>query len=163
MRGLKKIRSFTIIELIITMLITSVVTAIAYNAYYLLTREFISLNRRSMERNKFLILSRVWQNDFDRAVAIRNTLDDRHFILTCAEALIRYDIGHSYIIREANGSVDSFMVRSGEPNIIYLNDSLPLVRSIIIPVVVNGDSVLLSGDKLYSSEEIMSAEITPHE
>jgi prepilin-type N-terminal cleavage/methylation domain-containing protein len=160
MKSITKIRAFTIIELVVTMLIASVVTAIAYNAYYMLNRQFLSYRNRSASNNTYFLLSTAFQNDFDRALAIQDTLDNRHLIFTGPGTQTRYEIGQSFIVRQSNGSIDSFLVHSGEPVVTLLNDSISLIRAITIPVYLNGDTILLSGDKLYSSQQFLSAQTT---
>jgi prepilin-type N-terminal cleavage/methylation domain-containing protein len=160
MKSITKIQAFTIIEVVVAMLIASVVAAIAYNAFYMLNRQFLSFRNRSAANNIYFLLSTAFQNDFDRALAIRDTLDNRHLIFTEAGNQIRYEIGQSFIVRQSNGSIDSFLFHAGEPVVTLLNDSLPLISAIAIPVYLNGDTILLSGDKLYSSQQIMSAQST---
>jgi prepilin-type N-terminal cleavage/methylation domain-containing protein len=158
MNSIQKIRAFTIIELVVTMLIASVVAAIAYNAYYILSRQFFSYRNRSAANNTYFLLATAWQNDFERADAILDTLDYRHIIFRSEGAQVRYEIGQSFVVRQSNGTIDSFLVHPGAPDVTLLNDSLPLIRAATIPIFLNGDTILLSGDKLYSSQQILSAQ-----
>lgn len=160
---MKKLHSFTIIELVITMVITSVVASVVYYSYSLLNHQFNQYSRRSMEIKKYYLLSDIWQKDFDKADAICDTLDNRHFIFTHSDTLVRYSIDSNVIVRQAAGIVDSFKLQATHADIIYVNDSLPLIQAITLTTIVNGDTVLLSGNKLYSSKEIMSAETLQHD
>lgn len=160
MRTVPKIHAFTIIELVVTMLIASVVAAIAYNALYIVSRQFFSYRNRSAANNTYFLLSTAWQNDFDRADAILDTFDNRLIIFKVEGAQVRYLIDSNRIVRQTTGSIDSFPFNAGTPIVTLLNDSLPLIRAITIPVFLNGDTILLSGDKLYSSQQILSAQST---
>jgi prepilin-type N-terminal cleavage/methylation domain-containing protein len=162
--------SFTIIELMITLVISSVVISIAYYSYFLVNHQFNEYRRRSMEIKKYYLLSLVWQTDFERAGTIVDTIDDRHFIFYRGNTLVRYSIGDSVIVREEAGPAletpgqrDSFAMRIVRVNIGYLDDSTRLIREITLNTVINGDSVLLSGAKTYSAKEIMFAQITNHD
>jgi hypothetical protein len=163
MTRIKKIWAFSIIELVVTLVIISTVASTAYYAWFVVTTQFVAHRRRSTEINNFYLLTTAWQKDFDRADAIHATLGSRRFIFYFSNTSIRYDVDGKFIIRSENSVKDSFAVGPGLPIVYSLSDSVPLIASITIPVIVNGDSVLLSGEKLYSSQQILSAEINSHE
>jgi len=160
---MKKIRSFTIIELVITMVITSVVVSFVYYSYFLLNNQFNTYSHRSMEIKQFYLLSGIWQRDFERADAIFDTLDSRHFVFSHSDTIVRYSFDTNTIVRQSGGSVDSFTLPATHADIVYVNDSLPLIKEIALITIVNGDSMLLLGNKLYSSKEIMFAEKLQHD
>ena len=111
----------------------------------MLNRQFFSYRNRSAANNTYFLLSTALQNDFDRADAILDTPDNRHLIFTEAGTQTRYEIGQSFIVRQSNGSIDSFLFHAGEPIVTLLNDSLPLIRAITIPVFLNGDTHMCWG------------------
>src|SRR5579863_9625999 len=121
------------------MVITSVVVSIAYYSWFLIGNQFTKYHRRSMEIQNFYLLSDIWQKDFERADAVRDSIDNRHFLFNDSGTSIRYSIDSNTIVREANGSIDSFPIHPGTPVVTLLNDSLPLIRAITIPVFLNGD------------------------
>ena len=168
----------------ITLVISSVVISIAYYSYFLVNHQFNEYRRRSMEIKKYYLLSAIWQKDFERAESIVDTIDDRHFIFNNGDTSVRYSIGDSVIVREtagpaqeapgqaretegqtgeALGQPDSFAMRIVRVNIGYLDDSTRLIREITLNTIINGDSVLLSGARIYSAKEIMYAQIPDHE
>lgn len=160
---MKKLRSFTIIELVVTMIITAIVVSMAYYSWFLVSAQFNKYTHRSMEIENYYLLSHIWQKDFEKADAIWDSIDDKHIVFIHDDTCIRYSIGSNCIVREANAITDSFGIRVGHTDFVYVDDTIKLIKAITLSTIINGDSVLLSGNKLYSSKEIMSAQTITHE
>lgn len=145
------------------MIITSVVGIIGYYAWFVVNRQFVTFHHRSLEIGKYYRLSAIWQKDFDKATGIEDTPDDRHLVFSRADTIIRYSIDNNLVVRQTGNLTDSFPLPVTNIDIRYVDDSLPLIEAITLTTRVNGDSVLLSGKKRYSSKEIMTAEKQEHE
>jgi hypothetical protein len=160
---MKKLASFTIIELMITLLISTIVISMGYFAYFLLNRQFDRYLSRTSKIKEYSLLATAWQIDFDRADRIVDTVDKAHILFNRGDTVIRYSINDSSVIRESGQSRDSFALRAVVLDTRLVDDSLPLVKAITLGINLNQTTVLLPGIKTYSAREIMLTQKSPHE
>ena len=160
---LKKISSFTIIELIITMMISSIIITFGYYSYFLLNNQFNKYHTNSTNINEYYLLSTTLQRDFDRANLIKDTIDNKHLILKSDSTVIYYLIVDSTIMRGLNGNIDTFRIRGDIADVQYVNDSLNLIKEITFNATLNNQLLPFSITKKYSSKELMQGEQLQHE
>ena len=67
---MKKLRAFTIIELVITLLISSIVISIIYYAYFLVNRQVGKYKDKKQSISSYFLFHKALQSDIDRADAI---------------------------------------------------------------------------------------------
>jgi type II secretory pathway pseudopilin PulG len=159
---MKKLRSFTIIEILITMLISAVVISIAYTGLTMLNRQFGRFQSRVKQIDQYRLLQIALQRDFDRADWIRDTIDERHLVLGCSDTLVYYYFQPNGFVQrtlfvpdDIAGINDTFAIRSQVLGQTFLSDSVPLVRQISLQALVNDDPVLLTQDKAYSAQQVL--------
>jgi prepilin-type N-terminal cleavage/methylation domain-containing protein len=160
---LKKIPSFTIIELMITLLISSIVISMGYYGYFLLNDQFNKYQARREKIREYELLATAFQTDFDKADRVIDTLDDHHFVFYRQDTPIRYSIGRNSVVREFGQARDSFAMTASVSGIYYVNDTNRLIDGIRLNLSFNGTSVFLSGKRIYSAAEIMLAEKSIHD
>jgi hypothetical protein len=159
--SLKKVQSFTIFELMITLLIGSIVISMAYYVLFLFNRQFADYRYRVSEIRRFYLLETALQHDFEKADIIRDTLEGVGLIINYGDTLVQYSINGNLVMRESLGVVDSFPIKTKVGEVRYLNDTLPLVLKVALQVEVNREPVLLTVNKTYSAEQIMNAQKMP--
>jgi prepilin-type N-terminal cleavage/methylation domain-containing protein len=159
---MKKLRAFTIIEILITMLISAVVIGIAYAGLTMLNRQFGRFQSRVKQIDQYRLLQIALKRDFDRADWIRDTIDERHLVLGCTDTLVYYYFQPNGFVQRSlfvpgdiAGINDSFVIRSQELGQTFLSDSVRLVQQISLQALVNDDSVLLTQEKTYSSQQVL--------
>jgi len=159
---MKKLRSFTIIEILITMLISAVVISIAYTGLTMLNRQFARSQSRMKQIGQYRLLSGALQRDFDRADCIRDTIDDSHLVLGRLDTMVYYSFQPNGMVRRTlivpgaiAGINDTFVIPTQVLGQIYISDSVRLVQQISLRSLVNGDSVLLTQNKAYSAQQVL--------
>ncbi|HXB93046.1 MAG TPA: hypothetical protein VNU72_12180 [Puia sp.] len=155
---MKKIPSFTIMELAIALLISSVVISTGYYVYLLMHRQFDTYRKRAMEIDRYHLLAVALQNDFDRSASVERG-DDDQLLCKWTDTLVSYSFLPGNVVRTLPGGVaDSFRFKTAITDIRYVDDSLPLVDGIRMQVEVDGEQVLLLVQKMYSSQEILDTD-----
>jgi len=145
-------------ELVITLLISSVVVSTAYYGYSLIRRQFDKTRARANAIDRFHLLAGVMQKDFDRSISVRRGADGQ-LLCQWTDTLISYAFLPAEMVRELPGGVrDSFDLKATIKDIHYFSDSLPLIEGVRMEVEVSGDTILLPLQKMYSSKEILLAE-----
>jgi prepilin-type N-terminal cleavage/methylation domain-containing protein len=160
---LKKIASFTIIELMITLLISAIVISMGYFAYFLINAQFTRYQGRAKDRREYSLLQKAWQTDFDRSSVVMDTIDHYHILFGRQDTTIRYSINAGYIIRQSPGSSDSFALKAAVLDTWYTDDTTRLIKGITLDIDLNDTHVLLPGARTYSAKELMLSQKSYHE
>lgn len=158
--SLKRFEAFTIIELMITLLISSTLMVLSYYTFFLVSRQFGRYRSRTAQIRDYRLMATAWQSDFDRAEWIRDSVESggEQILFTHGDTLVRYSLHAGILVRVFRDRPDSFPLPASFNDILYLNDSLRLITSMRLNSIVNGEKVILTGEKIYSSAEIMQAE-----
>lgn len=152
---MKKILSFTIMELVIGLLISAVVVSTGYYAYFLVRHRFDIYRMRAAGIDRYHLLARALQKDFDRCESVKPG-GDNQFLCRWTDTLVSYRFFPGSVVRTMPGGiVDSFLLKTTVKDIRYIDDSLPLVDAIRMQVEVDGEQVPLLVQKMYSSQEIL--------
>ncbi len=159
---MKKLSAFTIIEVVVTLAISSLITFIAWYAQSMLQRQFGRYQRDAMQLAKFRLLASALHHDADKADCIRDTVDDRHWIFSHADTAVYYTIEDSTISRsywsEGVAFTDTFQLKGVVRQLYHLNDSLLLITAIQLSVDVNRTPVEITEEKQYSAGQIIDAQ-----
>jgi len=113
------LKSFTLLETIIVMVLSTLVLMIAFLAFDVLHRQYISYQKNSSKINNFYFFYTTLDQDFDNATVTRNNND---FTLQKKHRKITYSLQENQIIRNENGNSDTLI--KGIYNISLLNDTI---------------------------------------
>lgn len=162
-----KLKSFTIIEVLITLIISAVIITVAYTALTMFNRQFKRVCLRAEQINQYRLLSVALQRDFERANWIRDTMDNRHFVLGCSDTVVYYSfMPGSFIQRTLLASDasnvsrafnDTFRIESKLVEELLEQNTVGLLKQINIETLVNGEDLPLQQNKEYSAQQILSA------
>jgi hypothetical protein len=160
---MRRLRAFTIMELVIGMIISGLVLAIAYGGYSLVLRQFMSYRSLSGEISRAAALHRLLTLDFAQPSYIRYQSAE---LVVEAEGmegmdteLARYRFGETSVIREQAGVRDTFpfpvsglsSYRKGLPAEGYIDE-------LVLECTVTGQKETLRFSKSYSAEQRMHIE-----
>jgi hypothetical protein len=145
------------------MMISSIIITFGYYTYFLLNKQFNNYRIHSSDINEYYLLSTTLQRDFDRANLIKDTIDNRHFILQSDSSIIYYQMVDSTIIRGLNGTIDTFRIKGNVADVQYINDSLNLIKEITLNTTLDKQVLSFSVTKKYSSKELMQGMQLQHE
>ena len=105
----KRIQAFTIMEVTITMLLSTIVIGITYTVFSIIIRSYHSYSIKHEELASVLRLDELLQKDFDRAEIIMKDTDG--IALRNSTHLTRYRFYGDYALR-IGIAVDTFKVKS---------------------------------------------------
>lgn len=135
----RKYKAFTIAELVVAMLLTSLVISLAYYSFFLFRGQFMQLEKKVSSNNELRMFQKAMQHDIDRANAIRDSAGSYLLMDT-----ITYSF-NSMIVREN----DTFDLRVIKMDVGYTGK---LVSNIIITLPGH----VLYFNKLYSAQQLMN-------
>jgi prepilin-type N-terminal cleavage/methylation domain-containing protein len=159
----KRIRAFTLIELVVAMLISSIVVIVAFTGYEIIAGQYVDYRKKSDEITKSFLLNSLLAKDFlNSELILLNPNGDILFKFNNAPE-VDYQFKEAYIIRIfANSLQDTFFIPS--QNIVkrFQGDSLTgnqaLIDNLSFSAKVLDEKVYYQFGKEYGAGILMEAE-----
>jgi hypothetical protein len=158
----KRARAFTIIEVTIAMLISTIVIGITYTVYSIISRSYNSFNNKNESMFVVVRLDELLQKDFDKADLILK--DTTGMTFQSAGDIITYKFDRDHIIR-IGLIADTFKVKMDSANTFFearpINDISPLVEQnriddLNLLLSTQSEKITYHYHKQYSSENLFS-------
>jgi len=97
----KKVQAFTLNEVLIVLVITSIVVAIAFSVLQLVTKQYNAINIRYEERTEVLKLQQRMFIDLDQSYnATWSSLEEQLIVYDHKESFVTYDIIGNVLMRD---------------------------------------------------------------
>jgi prepilin-type N-terminal cleavage/methylation domain-containing protein len=159
----KRIRAFTLIELVVAMLISSIVVIVAFTGYEIIAGQYVDYRKKSNEITKSFLLNNLLAKDFlNSELALINPNGDLIFKFK-ATPEVDYQFRENYIIRVFTTTLqDTFFIPS--QNIVkrFQGDSLTgnraLIDNLSFSAKVLDEKVYYQFAKEYGAGVLMEAE-----
>jgi hypothetical protein len=158
MNMFKKVTSFTVFELIITLLISSIVISLVYYTFSVLNKEFVKSEIKASGINEFILLEKALQTDFYRSQIIKNSLDNTLQMTYADGQAIFYLINNEFVLRRQNDNIDTFQIQVSDFVIDRVDENLELVDKLFLNLNIRGDQYFSVYKKSYSSKDLMQAQ-----
>jgi Tfp pilus assembly protein PilE len=153
---MKKLQSFTILELAVTLLISSVVIGIVYYAYLLFNSQFTGYRQKSALVNEYHIFRKAFQIDMERAHVIQRLPAGQFvFVGTDSAGATQYQFNNDVIVRESANGTDTFTIKNNGYDLVAINDSSMLVEKIVIHLSMNDIPLNAVFYKQYSAAQLI--------
>jgi type II secretory pathway pseudopilin PulG len=160
---MKRLASFTIIELVVAMLISSIAVTIVYYTYSLMKSQLEKRMQASGRSAEYVLFERALRRDFERAARIEDSAGGKFILLRIDGDRIRYLIDTVNMVRSRGEISDTFSLKGNVDGIRYLSDSLPLVTALRVNTLFGQESLPLFLQKDYTARELLQAANDPHE
>jgi Tfp pilus assembly protein PilE len=116
---MNKIKAYTIVEMIVTMLITGVTISIAYSSFRIINGQFGQYKARSQRNYEVVLLDKFMMKDITEAVrVVRNT---NGFSCLYIDKTIDYTFESTYILRKST-LADTFNINVLEPKFTFMDE-----------------------------------------
>lgn len=146
----KKIKAFTLVEVLIAMAFSAIIVTFAYSLLNNTNKSFRNAHAQFAQVNELLLLQTVLNRDFVNARTV--TYKDKNFAIQCIDQKqITYLLTDSSIIREHPFHSDTFRIGAYKDSIQYLFGKPPLLEQITIELL-SKDSLQLSVSAFVSYE-----------
>jgi competence protein ComGF len=132
----KKIKAFTIMELLVTLVLTSIIVSLA-SSIYLNMQKYFSDSEAAYEKNSDInFLIGLIKNDFENASSVVSSFGLITLISNDSK-MLEYNFGDEYIIRKKEYQRDTFYVKTEELDIIRLDNNSDLVTEIKADIIID--------------------------
>ncbi len=119
---MQKFKAFTLIELLIGMIISSIVITFCYMSYTMISKQYMNYKLIKEELVDALQFNSILNNDIEKANSIHFN-ENKLIIVTEFNEILEYNFVERYILRNSDAVVDTFnlMPVNVAPNFV-LND-----------------------------------------
>ncbi len=158
---MRRLRAFTLMELLIGMIISSIVIAFGYSAYNLIYRQYLSYKSVKTKVVETMQLHNTMSNDFNNAEYI--TFDENKLKLSGNNTLLMYNFIDSLVIRSVNETSDTFKLTTStlqiKPVFNELTNNDTLINSLQLDVSVFDNKERFTFTKRYTAQTLMNYEM----
>jgi prepilin-type N-terminal cleavage/methylation domain-containing protein len=132
---MKSIMAFTMVELLVAMVLSAIIIAIAYNVYNKTETSFRMAYDQYGKTNELLQLQTILNNDYNNAWQA-SFEDEQIKVERFDHSIVNYTIMNDKIIRQVNTVTDTFQLGAFETSVFYLFDKPPVLEKILLDVSV---------------------------
>jgi len=149
-----RIKAFTIIELLVTMLVSSIVVSAGIYVFSTFNKAMIISNSKNLMDTEILQFQQVLKKDFIDAdeiyfqyesIIINYHNDEKNY----------YDISDDYIVREAVNSIDTFNIQVYDSYINYTSKNTKLVNELVLETELDKLDYPIHVYKKYPAEKLI--------
>jgi prepilin-type N-terminal cleavage/methylation domain-containing protein len=163
---MKKIKAFTLIELLIGMIISALVISFAYTAYILMHRQFLKYKDNRKQITDTMTLNTILNNDFSGSQWVY--YQEESLVFSTPGNTLEYIFGDSMMVRIAGEVSDTFHLSPQNVLINHIaepndNSSLRLVNELSFTANVLGETEPFHFTKNYSAEAVIKSNILKQE
>lgn len=155
----KRLSAFTLFELMVAMVISSLVIALGYSAWQMMQQQVDVHRKQSNDLLRLVQLTSTMGRDFYGANRIRFSRMDLQFEGKYGSR--HYFISDSLVVRIEDERKDSFLMGNSDLRVAYfpVNDSSGLVKEFSIEFELNGEALPLHLKKEYPAASLIEAEL----
>lgn len=154
------VKAFTIMELVVALLLSAILTGIVFYSYLLLNNQFRKYSVKSDTVNEYLIFQKALNRDIERCDYFKDTLSQTSilFKMPAEDFLISYLWSKQAVIREAGNSIDTFHFKLVGYDPHFIKNDLPFMNKIILTLDIDDIEVRPVFTKHYSAKQLMALE-----
>ncbi len=131
-----KIKAFTIIEVAVTMVLSSIVVGSAIYVFFTFNKVLFATNKNNLIDLELIQLQQILKSDFIKADEI-NYQYGSIVIKFMNEEKTFYDIEDQVIIREAVNGIDTFNIEVYDIYVYYNSENSKLVNELILDIEID--------------------------
>lgn len=154
---MKQISAFTLLELLIGMILSSIVIGFCYTGYSIIHKQYLNYNVIKRQNTAAIQLNSILNADFINAESVIYNTDK--LILNSDKIQLQYGFQENYILRENNGVTDTFMFSPFNiiPEFLKESTSLPLaiINEFSFDAIILGELEHFHFIKEYSAETMI--------
>jgi hypothetical protein len=160
----RRIKSFTIVELVVSLLISSIVISMSYYALIFFNKQYRNYKLKSDGVNSFLLFKKAMQQDMERSPLIIDSGAALIFYKEGkADKMATYSFERKFVVRKTETSKDTFAFENRISKWGYISDSLPLIKNIGMNIKMADVFLACTFNKNYTAKELIAGEKLLHE
>ncbi|HET6227841.1 MAG TPA: prepilin-type N-terminal cleavage/methylation domain-containing protein [Bacteroidia bacterium] len=157
---MKKLAAFTLIELLIGMLISSIVITFGYLAYRFTNEQYLGYKQIKEQLVEVSQFNTVFSEDLRRAEIVSSTANTIEMYYKQIPAL-DYEFAADYVVRKANALTDTFNIAAVriEQQFVFPEERV-FLQHLSFEATILKETEQFNFTKAYSSETIMNYKVS---
>jgi hypothetical protein len=151
-----KLPAFTIIELVVSLMISGIVIGIIYYSFLFFERQFQLYNDRSEKSENIILFKNAINHDFEASALAIDSANEIMFYSDFSKMSETYDIFDKYIVRTNNLEKDTFLFEAKIHTIDHHPINNKAITTIDFEIKIGSDYIDCVFEKEYSAKELMS-------
>lgn len=157
----KKLKAFTLLELLIGMIISSLVVGFSYWAYFVIYSQYMNYKLVKEQINAEITFQTVILNDVTGAQAIFSDADNEITLQNDSVAEINYRFTVKFILRKQNEIIDTFAFPATAWQVVTIPEtSNNLVESFSFNSTIFNEVKEFSFAKQYAADVLINNDVT---
>jgi len=157
-----RIKSYTVIEMLVVMLVSAISIGITYSCYTIVSKQYSSYKKKSEELSRFILLDRLLCKDFSECKKVQRTQEGIDCIST--DKVIKYGFYENYILRRGEG-IDTFRLGIMEDmaaKYATASENIPgnIIDELEVNVVYEQENIYFYHQKKYGADILMQTVIS---
>jgi len=155
---MQKIRAFTLMELLIGMIISSILITFCYSSYTIIYKQFLTYKKIKNELTETIQLNSVLNNDFANSKSMY--FNKNSLYMNRSISPLEYSFSENYILRIEREVIDTFHITAKDITVNYFKESanspLFFVNELSFSAMILNEKERFNFSKNYSAETIMN-------
>jgi competence protein ComGF len=154
----KRVNSFTVVELIVTMIIGSVVVSAIYYTLSVTQKTLSKSYQITNTVSDYLSLNKALQYDFEEAQFVEKTSENELYFSYDERPSVIYSFSDSHTVRRVESVIDSFSTAIQEIQFDHLNHNTNFIKAMIIHLRYNQNRFNFVYNKIYTAKDLLQTQ-----
>lgn len=157
----KKLKAFTLIEVLVTMLLTTIIIGIIYYAYEVVQKQFIHNKTNDEGITQLSMLNYLLEKDFNESAEVIAANNGITFLYNDLKS-INYEFDEEYILRNTENVTDTFKIAVENATQLFLESLVnkgDLVDRLEMDLKYSKESLYFVYTKEYASDILLQLEL----
>ena len=150
----KRLKAFTLVELIVVMIISIITLTTIYTVYLLVKKQYVKQSGKTESLNDYLMFKNTFSADFNNADSVINRSEDPAILCYSNTSIITYQFSEKTVIRQTGNFIDSFLVFPNNLDISVIENS-EMINEISFNIVAYRDTILMKLRKRYDANSLI--------
>jgi Tfp pilus assembly protein PilW len=160
---MQKIKAFTLLDLLVGMIISSLVIGFCFMSYFIIYKQYLNYRTTKQVISDVVLLNTVISSDFIRSNKITTGNENELILDNETKQVINYHFTPEFIIRQTGETVDTFKINSSNCIPVYVtdmeNEKLSLLTGFSFDSNVLGEQEHFNFTKYYGADVIINESI----
>lgn len=154
----KRLKAFTLVELIVVMIISIITLTTIYTVYLLVKKQYLKQSGKIEALNDYLQFKNTFSTDFGNADSVISKPENSSLLCYFDTSVIMYTFSESVVIRQVTDFVDSFSIVTNNLDIsVYENSGM--VDQVSLSIVSQTDTILVKLIKQYDANSLIGIKL----
>jgi len=153
---MSKLKAFTLLEMIVVMILTLLVSGIAFQAYQIVAKQYYSFRISMKRNNELLLFERTLLQDISGAEYVQKTQEGIECVLP--DRNISYNFENDYVLR-AITVPDTFFLKVENDSAFFFskkNISIgDIIQKLSFSIIIEGEKLDYTFAKTYGADVLM--------